>query len=352
MRAHTFTPKRVAVVGAAGYAGAELAAILLRHSHAEIVGLFGSPGSAERVMSDEHPRFRGLLDQAIQPCDADAIAALEPDAVFLATPHEASVELAAQLVRAGLVVLDLSAAYRLKDAALYPAHYGFEHAQTGLLADAAYGLCELVRDHVAESDLIAVPGCYPTGAILALRPLVAIGAIDPQRTVIVDAVSGVSGAGRGAKTANLFCEVSLAPYGVLAHRHEPEISAYAHAPIAFVPHVAPYERGLVCTMHAELDASFSEDNIRAMYESRYGPEAFIRVLPKGAWPSVRGVAHTNFVDLAFAVRGSHLVVCTAIDNLVKGAAGQAVQCMNIRLGLPETAGLLADHTGVEKGVSV
>jgi N-acetyl-gamma-glutamyl-phosphate reductase len=342
---------RIVIVGASGYSGAELADILLSHPAANIVGVFGSAkrDDAPQRFSDVWPRFRGRLDLPIRAADITQIAALKPDAVFLATPHEASLELAPQLLKHNLIVLDLSAAFRLKDASLYPRFYAFEHHHAALLREAAYGLPELFRDSIARANLIAVPGCYPTSAILPLAPLVKAGAIRIEHArpvrVIIDSTSGVSGAGRAASTRNLFCEVSQSAYGVLTHRHNPEIDAYANTPTLFTPHLGPFDRGILSTIHVELAQGWTEQRVRDTLAAAYHAEAFIRLLPASSWPTVKDVAHTNFCDIALAVDSAfdperpHLIIESAIDNLVKGASGQAVQCLNIRLGLAETTGL-------------
>ncbi|MFM9996490.1 MAG: N-acetyl-gamma-glutamyl-phosphate reductase [Phycisphaerales bacterium] len=361
------------MVGASGYSGIELATILLRHPHAEIVGLFGSSrraahhpaakgpagGSPVEPFADLAPSLRGRLDLAILPVDVTTVASLKPDAVFLCTPHEASLELTPELRRRGLTVLDLSGAFRLKDRALYPKHYGFEHTEPDLLAQAVYGLPELPthsrgtgvrpvqtsppasRTAIAQADLIAVPGCYPTAAILPLAPLARAGAGRPGTRAIIDSTSGVSGAGRGATAKTHFCEVSLQPYNVLKHRHNPEIDAYAGTPTVFTPHLGPFDRGILSTIHVELADGWTGDSVRDTLAAAYDDEPFIRLLPADAWPSVAAVERSNFCDIALAVDEPHhhLILVSAIDNLTKGAAGQAVQCMNIRFGLAESTAL-------------
>lgn len=335
---------RVVVIGASGYTGGELVELLARHPHADLVGLFGSQGRTEpEPIEALFPRLRGVVDLALEPYSPDAVAALDPDAVFLATPHEASASLAAELFEL-TPVLDLSGAFRLGDPGAYPAWYGFEHANPVLLDEAAYGLCERNRDAIRGADLIAVPGCYPTASILGLAPLVDAGLVGSRP--IIDAVSAVSGAGRGAKRDNLFCEVSLRPYGVFTHRHTPEIVEYAGTDVVFTPHVAPFERGIVATIHIELPDGTTEADARSAFASAYDHEPFVRLLGPGAWVSVGGVARTNFCDISLAAdETGHLIVTSAIDNLVKGAAGQAVQCLNIRFGFDETDGLLAPREG-------
>jgi len=310
-----------------------------------VVGLFGSErraaeGKAE-LMSDLFPRLAGACDLPVRAADAAAILALEPDAVFLATPHEASEKLAPALVAAGTVVLDLSAAFRLKDAALYPRHYGFEHAHAALLPEAVYGLPEVAGEALRTAALVACPGCYPTSVILPVRPLVAAGIVDRARPVIVDSASGVSGAGRSAAVKSLFCEVSLQPYGVLSHRHQPEMAQETGARILFTPHLLALDRGILSTIHAELAPGRTLADARACLERTYADAPFVRLLPPGRWPSIAGVERTNCCDIALGTddTGTHLVISSAIDNLVKGAAGQAVQAFNVRFGLDESAGL-------------
>jgi N-acetyl-gamma-glutamyl-phosphate reductase len=344
--------RRCAVIGAPGYSGAEVVSILCEHPGAEIVGLFGSEqrggaGEAAQSLGDIFPRFRGVCELPVQAASIEAIVACEPDAVFLATPHAVSHDLAPQLVKQGMTVFDLSGAFRLSDPALYPAHYGFEHAHTDALASAVYGLPELNRVAIAGASLIAVPGCYPTSAILALAPLARAGAIAPGRTPIVDSVSGVSGAGRKPTMRTLFCEVSMQPYDVLHHRHNPEIDEHAGVPVIFTPHLGPYDRGILSTSHIDLAVGWDANRIAGEYRAAYEDEPFVRLLPSGRWPSVSAVTRTNFCDIAFAVdeQRRHLIVVSAIDNLVKGAAGQAVQCFNIRWGMPETTALKAGLRG-------
>jgi len=336
---------RIVIVGAPGYTGAELAGILAAHPDAELVGLFGSErrgadGTVE-LMSDLFPRLAGTCDLPVRAADAAAILACEPDAVFLATPHEASEKLAPRLVEAGVTVFDLSAAFRLKDAALYPKHYGFTHAHAALLPDAVYGLPEVAGDALRGASLVACPGCYPTSVILPVRPLVAAGIIDASRPVIVDSASGVSGAGRSAAVKSLFCEVSLQPYGVLAHRHQPEMAQETGARVLFTPHLVALDRGILSTIHAELAPGRTLADARECLEMAYAAAPFVRLLPEGRWPSIAAVERTNCCDIALGTddSGTHLVVSSAIDNLVKGAAGQAVQAFNVRFGFDEAAGL-------------
>lgn len=348
---------RIAIVGAGGYSGAELVSIVLSHPSARPVGLFGSArreaaDGTTRSFAEVFPRFRGRVDLPLLPASAEQIVALKPDAVFLATPHEASMELAPELLDAGLLVLDLSAAFRFRDAAAYPPHYGFAHAHPELLEQAVYGLPEIHREKIRGARLIAVPGCYPTSAILPLAPLARAGAIradaEGVRRPIVDSTSGVSGAGRSAKEGSLFCEVSLQPYNVFKHRHNPEINAYAGVPVVFTPHLGAYDRGILSTIHVELAEGWNADRVGRTLREAYNDEPFVRLCKGGTWPAIADVRYSNFCDIGWAVDEPthHLILASAIDNLTKGAAGQAVQCMNLCLGLPETAGLLP---GAERG---
>jgi len=341
--------KRVVIVGAGGYSGAELVSILAEHPGAEVVGLFASArrekGDQAGKFDELFTRFRGVCELPVLPVEHGAVAALKPDAIFLATPHEASLELAPEFLKTGAIVLDLSAAFRLQNAALYPKHYGFEHSHSGLLSSAVYGLPELHRESIAKANLIAVPGCYPTSAILALAPLQRGGVIKSGTRPIIDATSGVTGAGRGANAKYLLPELSLQPYGVLSHRHQPEIDAYAGIPTLFTPHLVAFDRGILSTIHVDLVPGTTAEMIARIFADAYTTEPFVRLLPPKAYPAVADVRLTNFCDIGWAhdAPNDHLIVISAIDNLVKGASGQAVQCMNIRLGLGETTGLRPKH---------
>ncbi|MBX3389386.1 MAG: N-acetyl-gamma-glutamyl-phosphate reductase [Phycisphaeraceae bacterium] len=343
--------KRVVIVGAGGYSGAELVSILSQHPGAEVVGLFASArrekGDQAGKFEEIFPRFRGICELPILPVEFDAVAALKPDAVFLATPHEASVELAPQFLKTGAVVLDLSAAFRLKNPGLYPKHYGFEHGHAALLREAVYGLPELFREEIAKAFLIAVPGCYPTSAILPLAPLKRAGLIREGTRPIVDSASGVTGAGRGANVKYMLAEVSLQPYGVLSHRHQPEIDAYAGLPTLFTPHLVAFDRGILSIIHVDLVDGTTAEKVGKVFGEAYANEQFVRLLPSKSFPAVSDVRNTNFCDIGWAIdeANSHLLVFSAIDNLVKGAAGQAVQCMNICLGLGEATALRPKQNG-------
>ncbi len=338
------SPRRVVVVGAAGYSGAEVVGILLKHPSTEVVGLFGSATRADHPPRFDQlfPRFRGWTDLLVHAATIDAILSLKPDAVFLATPHEVSHDLAPALCAAGVTVLDLSAAFRLREPSSYRAHYGFTHAHTDLLERAVYGIAELNREAISNADLIAVPGCYPTSVVLAVRPLIEAGFV-ADAPIIVDSTSGVSGAGRSPALKSLFCEVSQQPYGVFSHRHQPEMAQETGGDIIFTPHLGPFDRGILSTIHATLREGVGEADVRAVLCERYANEPFVTLLKSGEWPSVAAVEATNRCDigLAFDPSRHHLILCSALDNLLKGAAGQAVQCFNIRYGFSEQCGFAA-----------
>jgi N-acetyl-gamma-glutamyl-phosphate reductase len=335
----------VAVVGASGYSGAELVQLLLAHPAMRIAGLFGSgkvdASGKPPAYSQTFGRFRGQLDLPVLASDPQTIANTGAKLAFLCTPHEASIPLAKKLLDLGVGVLDLSAAFRLRDASAYPAYYGFTHEHPELLAHAAYGLAECFAEEIAKASLTAVAGCYPTSAILPLRPLAAAGAIAPHTRIIIDSTSGISGAGRKAEQRLLLCEVSQQAYGVFTHRHQPEIDAFVGKETIFTPHTGPYDRGILSTIHIDLAKGWNEARVRECLHNAYGSQPFVRLCAPGVWPGVVDVRGTNFCDIALAVKGDHCIISSALDNLIKGAAGQAVQCANLRLGLPQTTGLLA-----------
>lgn len=334
------------VIGASGYSGAEAVDLLLRHLHARVAALFGSDkrssGAASPRFASLFPRFAGRCDLPVEAFDLASALALKPDAAFLATPHETSHEIAPALVSAGVRVFDLSAAFRLKDTDVFEKTYGFKHAHLGLLERAAYGIPEINRERIASADLVACAGCYATAAILPLKPLADAGAIDPEHAPIVDAVSGVSGAGRSPSQTVHFCEVSLQPYNALRHRHAPEMAQQIGVVPDFVPHLGCFDRGILATIHVMLAPGCTADSCREILTRAYASAPFVRILPEGSFPSVAAVKRSNFCHIGIVANDARrrVTLFSAIDNLVKGAAGQAVQCMNIRFGLPETAGLL------------
>lgn len=334
------------VIGATGYAGAELVSILLRHPLATPAALMGSSREAgeDRDLADLHPRFRGGPPLPVRPLDLEAVLALDPDAVFLATPHEASVDHGGWLHDRGVRVLDLSAAFRLESPAAYRRHYGFEHGRPDLLATAVYGLADLNGPGIRDASLVAVPGCYPTSMLLPVRPLVTAGFVDASDPVIVDSTSGVSGAGRAARSNTSFCEVSLQAYGAFDHRHQPEMIRHGEVDVLFTPHLGAFDRGILSTIHLRLAEGTRESDVRTTLAATYADRPGVNILPPGIWPSVAAVRGTNRCDIGLVVDPTHgrLMISSAIDNLVKGAAGQAVQCLNLACGLPIDLGLIPD----------
>jgi len=342
---------KAAIVGASGYTGVELLRIL--HSHPEVaVTCVTSEQSAGKPISDVFPTLRGRCDIVLENLEPVGIAE-KVDIVFTALPHKAAMEVVPTFLKMEKNVVDLSADYRLRDAAVYEQWYD-KHLNPEFLQEAVYGLPELRRAQIAEASLVANPGCYPTSVILGLAPLLKNKVIDPK-SIIVDAKSGVSGAGRGAKVDGLYCEVNegFRAYGVGGvHRHIPEIeqelSLLAGSPLAisFTPHLVPMDRGILSTIYSAPLGKVTAADLVTLYDAFYDGEPFVRVLPEGTFPSTAHVRGSNFCDIGIAVdqRTGRVIVVSAIDNLVKGASGQAVQNMNLMCGLPETLGL--DNLGI------
>ena len=343
---------RVAIVGASGYTGAELVRLLLGHPGVALT-LVAAKRAAGQRLDEVFPHLRGLAPLPVEAFDAAEVAA-RADVAFAALPHGESAVVVAGLRARGVPTLDLSADFRLHDGAAWAQWYGSaehpHHPAAPLLAEAVYGLPELYRERVRTARLTANPGCYPTSVILALTPLLRRGLIDPA-TLIIDSKSGTSGAGRAASVATLFCEVTdgFRPYKVGgSHRHIPEIeqelSAAAGRPVtvSFTPHLLPISRGILSTIYASLTPEGRAADLQALFESTYADEPFVRVLPAGTPPATQHVRGSNCCDLGLQrdERTGRLIVMSAIDNIVKGASGQAVQNMNLMLGFPETTGLM------------
>ena len=318
---------RVAIVGVTGYSGQELDRLLAVHPQIRVAG-----------------RFASKTDEAsgVEAFSVEKLRKQSPDVVVLATEHEFSLHLVPELLDSGYRVVDMSGAFRLKDAALYPQWYGFEHTAPKLLEETAYGIPEFYAERIRDARLVANPGCYATAAILPLRPLFDSKAIDPACTVVVDGKSGVSGAGKQPKPETHFCSVyeNIRAYGVLKHRHTPEMVSWlpgaAMDRFVFTPHLIPINRGILNTTvfrHAE------RSSVRSILTETYAKSPFVHVLPEGRLPDIHGVVRTNNCTIGIESRGSVTVVVSAIDNLVKGAAGQAVQNLNLMLGFDQAAGL-------------
>lgn len=338
---------KVAVIGASGYTGLELLRILLRHPRFEIAAVT-SEQRAGLAVGEAFPALRGQLDLQFEPADPTAIAG-RVELAFTALPHAASAPTVRALRESGVVVVDLSADFRLSDAETYRTWYG-EHAAPDLFGHAVYGLPELYREALQGAELVAVPGCYPTSALLPLVPLLRAGLVE-STGIHIDAKSGVSGAGRKLDASLLFAELdgNCSAYKPgYAHRHAPEIEQEAsraagrEVRVTFVPHLLPTIRGIVTSVYARPSAEFTQAAARAALESAYAAERFVRVLPIGETPSLQAVRGSNFCDVAvFAdTRNDCVVLLSALDNLVKGASGQAVQCANLMCNFPEEMGLL------------
>ena len=350
--------KKVAIVGASGYSGEELVKLLLNHPHAELVAVTSRQSAGQTLASvfpkfASHPKTKSLKFSAP---NAEELAK-QADVVFLALPHGVAAEYAIPLLKAGAIVIDLSADFRLKSAEVYKEFYAHDHPAPELLEKSVYGLPEFYREQIKKASLIASPGCYPTSILLPTLPLLKAGLIKPHG-IIADSHSGVSGAGRKAEIDYLFCECneSVRPYGVPKHRHLSEIeeqmslASGTKVVIQFTPHLMPVNRGILTTLYLAPTEHFSDadgaakvgEQISACYAKAYANEPFVRVLEGKALPDTKNVVGTNVCEIAWRLdpRTGRLIVMSAEDNLVKGASGQAVQSMNIFCGFPETAGLV------------
>lgn len=337
---------KVGIIGATGYAGSELVRILLGHKDVEIKW-YGSRSYIDKKYASIYQNFFQLVDAACMDDNMEALAD-QVDVIFTATPQGLCASLVNEEILSKVKIIDLSADFRIKDVKVYEEWYKLEHKSPQFIEEAVYGLCEINREDVKKARLVANPGCYTTCSILTCYPLVKEGIIDPN-TIIVDAKSGTSGAGRGAKVDNLFCEVNenMKAYGVATHRHTPEIEeqlGYAcgeKITINFTPHLVPMNRGILATAYASLKKDVTYEEVKAIYDKYYADEKFVRVLEKDVCPQTKWVEGSNYVDVNFKIdpRTNRIIMMGAIDNLVKGAAGQAVQNMNLMFGLKESEGL-------------
>lgn len=342
---------KAGIIGATGYAGAELVRILMGHKEVEIVW-YGSRSYIDQKYASVYHNMFEIVDAACLDDNMETLCK-QVDVIFTATPQGFLGSVLTEDILSGTKIVDLSADFRIKDVATYEKWYKIEHKSPQFIEEAVYGLCEINRDKVKNARLVANPGCYTTCSILTAYPLVKEGLIDPD-TLIIDAKSGTSGAGRGAKVANLFCEVNenMKAYGVATHRHTPEIeeqlgyAAGKEIVINFTPHLVPMNRGILATEYATLnrkaDGSLpTYEELKAAYDKYYANEKFVRVLEKDVVPETKWVEGSNYVDVNFKIdeRTGRVVMMGALDNLVKGAAGQAVQNMNLLFGLDESEGL-------------
>lgn len=336
----------IGIIGSTGYAGQELVRLLMQHKHANIVW-YGSKSYIDKAYADVFRNMFQIVDAKCMDDDMETLSN-QVDVIFTATPQGFCASKMNESILSKVKVIDLSADYRIRDVHTYETWYGILHASPKYINEAVYGLCEINREEIKKARLIANPGCYPTCSILSIYPLVKEGLIDPK-SIIIDAKSGTSGAGRGAKQEQLYCEVNenIKAYGVSNHRHTPEIeeqlsiAAKEEIKLNFTPHLVPMNRGILVTAYANLTANVSYEDVKAIYDNYYKQEPFVRVLEKGICPETKWVEGSNYVDVNFQIdaRTNRIIMMGAMDNLVKGAAGQAIQNMNLLFGLPENEGL-------------
>lgn len=337
---------KAGIIGATGYAGGELVRILSAHREVQIVW-YGSRSYIDQKYADVYRNMFQIVDAVCMDDNMEELAS-QVDVIFTATPQGLCASLVNEDILSKVRIIDLSADFRLKDVDVYEQWYKIEHKSPRFIGEAVYGLCEVNREEVKKARLVANPGCYTTCSILTAYPLAKEGLID-MSTLIIDAKSGTSGAGRGAKVPNLYCEVNenIKAYGVASHRHTPEIeeqlgyAAGEKVVLNFTPHLVPMNRGILATEYAKLKKEVTWEEVKAVYDKYYANEKFIRVLGKGVCPETKWVEGSNYVDIGFTIdeRTGRIIMMGAIDNLVKGAAGQAVQNMNLMFGLKESEGL-------------
>ncbi|ROP14986.1 N-acetyl-gamma-glutamyl-phosphate reductase [Vibrio crassostreae] len=330
---------KTTIIGASGYTGAELALMINRHPELTLSGLYVSANSVDagKPIAALHGKLAGLIDMPVQPLTNPEEMAKQSDVIFLATAHEVSHDLAPIFLENDCQVFDLSGAFRVKGENFYQEFYGFEHQHEQWLDKAAYGLAEWNEQEIKEAQLVAVAGCYPTASQLAIKPLVEAKLLDENQWPVINATSGVTGAGRKATMVNSFCEVSLQAYGVFNHRHQPEMAAHLGCDVIFTPHLGNFKRGILATITMKLAEGVTEQQIQDAFEQAYQGKPAVRLLEE-TLPRIQDVEQTPFCDLGWKVQGQHIIVVSAIDNLLKGASSQAMQCLNLRYGFaPLTA---------------
>jgi N-acetyl-gamma-glutamyl-phosphate reductase len=339
-------PKNIAVVGVSGYTGFELAKILLRHPAAEKLTFYVREPAGAHCLTELFPQLRGWGQAPVKALSAEAIAESGAGTAFLATPHEASAELAPRLLEAGMRVVDLSGAFRFREAQTFERWYGLPTPHANWLGEAVYGLPELYAREIAGTRLVANPGCYATSVILALRPLAEAGWIAGGASVVCDCKSGATGAGKELRRDLQFSELdeNFKAYNLFAHRHTPEITEHTGLPesqVVFSTHLLPLARGILSTIYVTSSESRTSEEVEALYRKTFAGRPMVRISKAGSLPELQHVAHTNFCDIGFALdaSGRRLIVVSCLDNLGKGAAGQAVQNFNHLLGIEEQTGL-------------
>ncbi|CAH6816502.1 N-acetylglutamylphosphate reductase [Vibrio chagasii] len=330
---------KTTIIGASGYTGAELALMINRHPELTLSGLYVSANSVDagKPIAALHGKLAGLIDMPVQPLTNPEEVAKQSDVIFLATAHEVSHDLAPIFLENDCQVFDLSGAFRVKGENFYQEFYGFEHQHEQWLDKAVYGLAEWNEQAIKEAQLVAVAGCYPTASQLAIKPLVEAKLLDESQWPVINATSGVTGAGRKATMVNSFCEVSLQAYGVFNHRHQPEMAAHLGCDVIFTPHLGNFKRGILATITMKLAEGVTKQQIQDAFEQAYQGKPAVRLLEE-TLPRIQDVEQTPFCDLGWKVQGQHIIVVSAIDNLLKGASSQAMQCLNLRYGFaPLTA---------------
>ncbi|MFW0965914.1 N-acetyl-gamma-glutamyl-phosphate reductase [Vibrio parahaemolyticus] len=332
---------KTTIIGASGYTGAELAFMVNKHPQLTLSGLYVSANSVDagKTIAQLHGKLANVVDMVVNALTDPKQVAQDSDVVFLATAHEVSHDLAPIFLDAGCQVFDLSGAFRVKGDGFYDTFYGFEHQFNNWLDKAAYGLAEWNQEEIKNAPLVAVAGCYPTASQLAIKPLLVDGLLDTQQWPVINATSGVSGAGRKASMTNSFCEVSLQPYGVFNHRHQPEIAQHLGCDVIFTPHLGNFKRGILATVTMKLAQGVTEQQVAQAFEQAYQGKPAVRLKGDGI-PRIQDVENTPFCDIGWKVQGEHIIVISAIDNLLKGASSQAMQCLNIHYGYPELTALL------------
>ncbi len=331
----------VAIVGASGYTGAVLCSLLADHPKTQITGLYVSENSQDqgKKISQLHGSLAHRCDLPLKPLTDPKALGSSVDAVFLCTDHKVSHDIAKDFISQGARVFDLSGAFRVNDPMFYEQYYGFKHEHQDLLHKAIYALCEFVNQKdLKECPLISLPGCYPTVSQLSLRPLIEAKLLNLNFCPIINAVSGVSGAGRGLKLNSHFCEVSTNAYGIFCHRHQPEITAHLNTEVIFNPHLGNFKRGILATITAKLRDNVTTSDITKAYLNAYENKSLVRL--KDVPSAVKDVEFTPFCDIFFKDDGKYIVISSAIDNLMKGASSQAVQAFNLTYDFSETLGLL------------
>jgi N-acetyl-gamma-glutamyl-phosphate reductase len=340
-------PRNIAVLGVTGYTGFELASLLMRHPSPSALHFYVRDSKGAHCLSELFPQLRGRGEAPLRELSVDTVISSAAGTAFLATPHEVSAEIAPKLLDAGMRVIDLSGAFRFSSAETFSTWYKLPAPHSARLNDAVYGLPELYRSQIAASRLVGNPGCYATSVILALRPLVKSGWISSSQSVICDCKSGASGAGKDPRRDLHFVEVdeNLRAYNLFSHRHTPEILEHTGLPenkLVFSTHLLPVARGILSTIYVPLNAPQSVESVERAFREFYAGHPMVRIWKAGSLPELRHAANSNFCDLGFTLdkSGTHLIVISCLDNLGKGAAGQAIQNMNLMLGIEEQTGLL------------